>query len=283
MDLEQRYIQVERVGKVFQSAERETKALEDVNLAIGQREFISIVGPSGCGKSTLLQIVAGLVRPSCGRVVFKGQEVRQPPFDMIYVFQQYNKSIFPWRTVRQNVLFGVEGRRRGSPDAMLQKADYLIQAVGLKGFEHYYPSQLSGGMQQRVAIARALICQPEVLLMDEPFSAVDALTRTDLQDLVLSLWSSLNLTILFVTHDIEEAVYLSNRVLVLSKAPGRLVIDQLINLPYPRDRIRTKELPEYLEHRRRLLQYIFEEKEAGKLGIGVDKEPYNNMEAGGLI
>src|SRR3989304_3665776 len=187
---------------------------------------VSIVGPAGCGKSTLLQCIAGLSRPSAGRVLLHGREVTGPPEGLILLFQEYNKSLMAWRSVLRNVRFGLENRAGMSRVEMDAEARRYIELVGLKGFEAHYPWELSGGMQQRVAIARALVRRPEVMLMDEPFGSLDALTRIELEDALLRLWESLRATILFVTHDIEEAVYLSDRVYVLSCRPA-LVIEEI--------------------------------------------------------
>jgi len=218
---------------------------------------VSIVGPSGCGKSTLLQIMAGLVAPTSGAVFLEDQKVEVPPPTVIYVFQQYTRSLFPWKTVERNVAFGLESRESLSRQAIAARTRELIGLVKLTGFEQHYPWQLSGGMQQRVAIARALACRPAVLLMDEPFSAVDALTRVGLQELVRALWRELSLTVVFVTHDVDEGVYLSTRVVALTRAPGAVAADLPIELPHPRNQITTRELPQYLDYRGRLLAQLF--------------------------
>jgi NitT/TauT family transport system ATP-binding protein len=224
---------------------------EELRFDIAEGEFLTIVGPSGCGKSTLLKIVAGLVPPSAGTVRFRGEPVSAPPREMIYVFQQYEKSIFPWLNVRDNVGFGLR-----DPHERAERTRRFIARVHLDGYEGYYPSQLSGGMQQRVALARALACQPAVLLMDEPFSAVDALTRASLQQLVLELWQELKLTVLFVTHDVDEAVFLSTRALALAGRPARVDIDRPIDLPYPRDPVRSHEDPRFIARRTELFLSI---------------------------
>ena len=209
---------------------------EDLRFDIAEGEFLTIVGPSGCGKSTLLKMIAGLVAPSAGTVRLRGAPVSGPPREMVYLFQQYEKSIFPWLDVRDNVGFGLRDSR-----SRAERTRRFIERVHLDGYEDYYPSQLSGGMQQRVALARALACQPAVLLMDEPFSAVDALTRASLQQLVLELWQELKLTVVFVTHDVDEAVFVSSRVLALAGRPARVDLDRPIELPYPRDPVRSVE------------------------------------------
>ena len=227
------------------------------SLTITKGSFVSIIGPSGCGKSTLLQIIAGLIDPTSGAVFFDDHQVAGPPPGALYVFQQYTRSLFPWKTVERNVAFGLENRETLSRTEVAARTREIIGLVKLTGFERHYPWQLSGGMQQRVAIARALACRPEVLLMDEPFSAVDALTRAGLQELLRSLWRDLGLTVIFVTHDVDEGVYLSTRVVALTRAPGTVAADLTIDLPHPRDQIVTRALPQYLEYRARLLAQLF--------------------------
>jgi NitT/TauT family transport system ATP-binding protein len=235
---------------------RTTTVFDAFDFAVEERSFVSIVGPSGCGKSTLLKLMAGLESASGGEVLFKGQRIQQPPRGVIYVFQQYTKSIFPWRTVLENVGFGLEHRPGLNRASRREQCQEYIRLVGLEGFEGYYPSQLSGGMQQRVAIARALVCNPDVLMMDEPFSAVDALTRATLQQLVLKIWQSLPVTVVFVTHDVDEAVYLSSRVVSLGRAPARITDDVRVALPYPRDPMKTRSDARYIATRERLLSRI---------------------------
>jgi NitT/TauT family transport system ATP-binding protein len=250
------YLGVRDLRKEYAGHGQRTVALGGASFEIERGAFVSIVGPSGCGKSTLLQIMAGLAPASAGEVHFQGRAVSSPPPEIIYLFQQYTRSLFPWKTVESNVAYGVENR--GVPPAEARRrAREFIGLVRLQGFERHYPWQLSGGMQQRVAIARALACRPDVLLMDEPFSAVDALTRVGLQELVLRLWRELSLTIVFVTHDIDEAVYMSTRVIALSKAPAVVQMDVAVELPLPREPITTREAPRYLEYRHRLLTQLF--------------------------
>jgi len=251
------YLRVCNVRKVFDPATRATVALNGVDLAIMKGSFVSIVGPSGCGKSTLLQIIAGLIDPSSGAVVLDDHQVKGPPPGALYVFQQYTRSLFPWKTVERNVAFGLENRETLSRTEVAARTREIIGLVKLTGFERHYPWQLSGGMQQRVAIARALACRPEVLLMDEPFSAVDALTRAGLQELLRGLWRELGLTVVFVTHDVDEGVYLSTRVVALTRAPGTVAADLTIDLPHPRDQIATRALPQYLDYRAQLLAQLF--------------------------
>jgi len=234
-------------------------ALGEVTFQVEARQFVSIVGPSGCGKSTLLQCVAGLMRPTAGSVVLDGREVTGPPEDLILLFQEYNKSLMAWRTVLGNVCFGLEGRAGMGRAEREDAARRYIDLVGLAGFERHYPWELSGGMQQRVAIARALVCQPRVLLMDEPFGSLDALTRIELEDTLLKLWEQLRSTILFVTHDIDEAVYLSDRVYVLSRRPSRMIADTGVDLPRPRDHLLTREDARFIRLRHRIFELISRE------------------------
>ena len=190
-------------------------------------------------------MISGLDTPSGGKILFNGRAVDGPPKGMIYVFQQYTKSILPWRTVIENIEFGLRARSAVPLKEARERCREYIDLVGLQGYETYYPYQLSGGMQQRVCIARALICEPEVLLMDEPFSAVDAMTRAILQELVMRIWQKLPITILFVTHDVDEAVFLSNRIISLHRAGGGISEDVAINLPLPRDQIATRAHPRF--------------------------------------
>jgi NitT/TauT family transport system ATP-binding protein len=254
------HVRVEGVAKEFPNSlpgGRPASAIRRVDLEIPRGRFVSVVGPSGCGKSTLLQIIGGLMPASGGTVLVDEKAVESPPFDVIYVFQQYSKSIYPWKTVAENVAFGLKNRSTLGKPAIREKCAEYIALVGLKGYEHYYPFQLSGGMQQRVAIARALVCQPKVLLMDEPFSSLDAQTRYGLQDFLLKIWADFSLTVLFVTHDIEEAIYLSQTVVVLSKSPA-IVTDRIdIDLPYPRNQLTTKEDPRYIAYRHQLFEKVF--------------------------
>jgi NitT/TauT family transport system ATP-binding protein len=206
-------------------------ALKDFNLEIHKGEFITIVGPSGCGKSTLLDLLIGLSRPDEGQILIDGKPVAGPAFDRGIVLQGY--ALFPWRTVRRNVEFGLE--IKGTPKKERRaRGDHFIKLVELTGFENHYPHELSGGMQQRVAIARALAYDPEVLLMDEPFAAVDAQTRETMQDEILAIWEKTGKTIIFVTHNIEEAVGLADRVAVMSRQPGTVKAVVEVDLPRPR-------------------------------------------------
>jgi NitT/TauT family transport system ATP-binding protein len=219
-------------------------AIERVSLQAADGELVTIVGPSGCGKSTLLRCVAGLLQPTSGRVVLNGTPVTAVPDRLAVVFQDYSRSLYPWLSVRDNVALPLRRtqRRRAARNAAALSA---LDAVGLTDTADKYPWQLSGGMQQRVAIARALACDPVLLLMDEPFGSVDAQTREDLEDLVLRVRGERDITILLVTHDIDESVYTGDRVIVLTPSPGRVRADITVDLPRPRDQITTKELREF--------------------------------------
>ena len=232
----------------------DTVALQDISLSVREGEFLAMVGPSGCGKSTLLQIVAGLLAPSDGEVMLNERAISAPPESVVYLFQQYSKSLFPWRTALENVCFAVEHRM--PRDRARPHSEPYLDMVGLTGFGGHYPWQLSGGMQQRVAIARALAAQPRVLLMDEPFSSVDALTRIELHTLILDLWEKHRFTAVLVTHDVDEAIFLADRIAVLSARPT--VVERSIDteLPRPRDGITTRELPRFLQLRHEILAML---------------------------
>ena len=224
-------------------------AIADVSLQVADGELVTIVGPSGSGKSTLLRCLAGLLPPTSGQVVLDGAVVTRVPDRLAVVFQDYSRSLYPWLTVADNVALplrraGIRHVKHGRP-ARRESALAALESVGLAGFAGRYPWQLSGGMQQRVAIARALACDPVLLLMDEPFGSMDAQMREDLEDLVLRVRAERNITILLVTHDIDESVYTGDRVVVLTRGPGRVVADVPVGLPSPRDQIATKELREF--------------------------------------
>jgi NitT/TauT family transport system ATP-binding protein len=237
-------LEIRGVAKTYGSGAKATRAIEDVSFSVSEREFVCVVGPSGCGKTTLLKCVGGLLRPSSGEVLLRGRRVTSPPEAMALVFQEYGRSLMPWASVRNNVLLPLRHKKlaRNERKRLVEEA---VDAVGLTRFLDHYPWQLSGGMQQRVAIARALAYQPSILLMDEPFASVDAQTRGDLEDLVLRVREEFAVTILFVTHDIDESVYLSDRVVVLTHAPTEVKEIIGVDLPFPRDQIATKELPEF--------------------------------------
>lgn len=246
-DLRVVMLSVEHLRKEYQQLSgASTLAVRDVSFSVERGRFASIVGPSGCGKTTLLMCLAGLARPSSGRVLVDGVEVTGPPATVALVFQDYAKSLLPWRTVIGNVRLGLEAHGRAGID---ERAQHHLALVGLDAFAKHYPWELSGGMQQRVAIARALAYGPAVLMMDEPFGSVDALTRLDLEDMLLGVWKELGTTILFVTHDLEEAVYLSDDIHVLSGRPSEIVLSIESKLPRPRDQLATREHAEFLEHR----------------------------------
>ena len=250
-------IQIERVGKDFKTqAGVYMTALADVSFDVQAGEFLSLLGPSGSGKSTLLQIIAGLTDADRGTVTFDGKPVTVPPPQMVYLFQQYAKSLLPWRSVAENVALPLEHRADISEAERRERCARYLDKVGLAAFAKHYPWQLSGGMQQRVAIARALAAEPRVLLLDEPFSAVDALTRLDLQALVLDLWQQQGLTIVMVTHDVDEAVFMADRVALLSRRPA--VLDRMVSpsLPRPRHAISTREMTGFLEVRHALLDRL---------------------------
>ena len=241
-------LDVRGLRKTYQAADRTVEAIRDLTFGIPAGELACIVGPSGAGKTTLLKCVAGLLAPSGGEVVLENRPVLRPPENMAVVFQEYGRSLFPWLSVAQNIELPlkqkkVPKRRRGE---LVAEA---LESVGLADAAGAYPWQLSGGMQQRVAIARAIAYEPAVLIMDEPFAAVDAQTRAELEDLTRELWRRLGMTVLFVTHDIEEAVYLGQRVLVLSAAPTVIMDDTPIDLPAEREQLATRSDPRFAELR----------------------------------
>jgi NitT/TauT family transport system ATP-binding protein len=229
-------IEIDRVSQRFRSSGRQDHlALSEISLAIDDGAFVSILGPSGCGKSTLLYIVGGFISPTQGIVKMKGKPITGPGPDRGPVFQEF--ALFPWKSVLGNVMYGP--RQQGVKAAAAEaQSRALIEMVGLKGFEHFYPKELSGGMKQRVALARTLAYLPAVLLMDEPFGALDAHTRTRLQNDLLNIWERDRKTVLFVTHSVEEAVYLSDQVVVMTRAPGR--IKQIVGIDLPRPRRRAE-------------------------------------------
>jgi ABC-type nitrate/sulfonate/bicarbonate transport system ATPase subunit len=229
-----------------------TRALEPTSLAVADNDFICLLGPSGCGKSTLLRIVAGLDTPTTGRVLLDGAPVTGPGADRGMVFQSY--TLFPWLTVKDNICFGL--REKDVPAAEQERlARHYIERVGLTGFEGHYPKMLSGGMQQRTALARALANDPKILLLDEPFGALDNQTRALMQELLLGIWEAERKTVLFVTHDIDEAIFMANRVAVLTARPGRIKSDVAIDLPHPRH-YTIKTSPEFSAYKARLTEEI---------------------------
>lgn len=224
-------LHIHEVSKTFRSNAHDTQALLATSLSVAENDFITILGPSGCGKSTLLRMVAGLDVPTTGYIELDGHTVTEPGADRGMVFQSY--TLFPWLTVLQNVCFGL--REKGLPVAEQEAiARQFLQQVGLQDFAQHFPKQLSGGMQQRTALARALANNPRILLMDEPFGALDHQTRELMQELLQDIWQSQRKTVLFVTHDIDEAIFMGNRVVVMSARPGRIKCDLPVDLPYPR-------------------------------------------------
>lgn len=248
-------LSVDNVGHTYGSGTTSHEALRDMTFDIRQGELVAIVGPSGAGKTTLLRCVSGLMPPTSGEVRMLGKTVRSVPTELAIVFQDYSRSLYPWMTVEKNVAFPLSELKLTAAERKVRIAESLEQ-VGLRGYEQRYPWQLSGGMQQRVAIARALAYRPSILLMDEPFASVDAQTRADLEDLVLQLKLELGMTILFVTHDVDESVYLSDRVLVLSANPATVIANIEVPLPMPRDQIATKELDEFVHLRGEVARLI---------------------------
>jgi NitT/TauT family transport system ATP-binding protein len=248
-------LEIAQLAKTYGEGEKATEALRDVSFTVEDGEFVCVVGPSGCGKTTLLKCVAGLLRPTRGDIVLRGRRVAEPPEEMALVFQEYGRSLMPWASVRNNVLLPLRHKPLGREERR-QLVEEALESVGLTRFIDHYPWQLSGGMQQRVAIARALAYQPSILLMDEPFASVDAQTRGELEDLVLQVREEYRITILFVTHDIDESVYLADRVVVLTHSPTEVKEIVQVDLGRPRDQIATKELPEFVHLRGHVYRLI---------------------------
>lgn len=248
-------IEMDRVSIVFGKGSQSHKAVEETSIRIEPGEFVCILGPSGCGKSTLLNTVAGYVKPNSGEVRVDGELITKPGPDRGMVFQQY--SLFPWKTVKQNVAFGpkLAGQSVVGAESI---ANTFLDMVGLTRFAHRYPAELSGGMQQRVGIARALANYPRVLLMDEPFGALDAQTRLMMQENLLKIWHEFGTTVVFITHDVDEAIFLADRVLIMSASPGRIIADLAVELPRPRVADITADAG-YAELKRRCLAYIRDE------------------------
>src|SRR5664279_3497873 len=245
-------LDVRGLNKNFVSAQRSTVALNDINFTTHRREFLCVVGPSGCGKSTLVRILAGLEEKTSGEVLLQGKPVSGPGSDRGMVFQGY--TLFPWLTVKKNVMFGLEVNGQSRYEAEQQALQWL-QLIGLEKFAESYPHQLSGGMKQRVAIVRALANQPRILLMDEPFGALDAQTRCRMQAHLLEIWRKIDITIVFITHDLDEAIFLADRILVLSAHPGE--VQELIEVPVPHPRSTAQFIsPEFLATKARLEELI---------------------------
>ena len=248
-------LKIDNVYKEYQGRNGKTIALNGVNLEIKENEFICVVGPSGCGKSTLLNIIAGLLEPTSGTVTLDGKVIEGTGVERGVVFQQY--ALFPWRTVLKNVMFPLEMKKVPKEEAETIARKY-IKSVGLEGFEKSYPKELSGGMKQRVAIARAYAANPEVLLLDEPFGALDAQTRVQLQTELLETWEKEKKTCFFITHDVDEAIILAQRVIIMSARPGRIkkIVD--IDIPYPRTQA-TKTDPRFLELKSEIWNQVYQE------------------------
>ncbi|MEB3103655.1 ABC transporter ATP-binding protein [Ferviditalea candida] len=241
----------------YESASGSQRAIDDLSFCVYEGEFVSIVGPSGTGKSTLLKIISGLIKTSRGSISVMGEKINgNIPSQVAFVFQDYTRSLFPWMTVQKNVEFPLR-KKVGAKEAS-ERSSASLAAVGLSGSAHKYPWQLSGGMQQRVAIARALAYRPKLLLMDEPLASVDAQTRADLEDLILSVHEKFGMTILFVTHDIDESIYLSDRIIVLSQPPARLVKDLDIQLFRPRHQVQTRATKEFVQLRSEVVGMILQ-------------------------
>jgi ABC-type nitrate/sulfonate/bicarbonate transport system ATPase subunit len=242
-------ISIRHVSRTYlDTTGRQTVALHGINLDIRKGEFISFVGPSGCGKTTLLRLIAGLDSPQSGSLLLEGAPIDAPSHQRGYVFQQ--AALFPWKTVEENIALGLKARRVYRQKQHL--IDDYIRIIGLQGFERAFPHEISGGMAQRVAIARALINEPKVLLMDEPLGALDAFTRLELQDTIRSVWLKTGTTIALVTHDVDEAIYLSNRIVIFTPRPGRISLIFDVDLPSPPDR----DHPDFIALRRRILQAL---------------------------
>lgn len=250
-------LQVEHLNKSYTVQGSELEVLRDVSFDVRSGEFVTVVGPSGAGKTTLLRCVSGLLRASSGavRLTTTGKLVTAPPPEMAFVFQDYSRSLMPWSKVGRNVAIPLKNKVRDRHQR-LERVRRALAEVGLEGVENSYPWQLSGGMQQRVAIARALAYEPELLIMDEPFASVDAQTRAELEDLVLRIRADAGLTVVLVTHDIDEAVYLGDRVIVMSRRPTRVQEVIEIDLPAPRTQVDTKALAQFAQLRTRVLKLI---------------------------
>ncbi|MCX6503058.1 MAG: ABC transporter ATP-binding protein [Microbacterium sp.] len=265
LDAADTLLSVRNLKKVYSTDGGDIEAVRDLTFDLGKNELTCLVGPSGSGKTTLLKCIAGLLAPTSGEVVLDGKKVTAPPKKMAVVFQEYGRSLFPWLRVAENVELPLKnaGMGRDERKALVEEA---LENVGLAHVPRSYPWQLSGGMQQRVAIARAIAYQPEVLLMDEPFAAVDAQTRADLEDLVRRVRKTLGLSVLFVTHDIDESVYLGERVIMLSSSPTVVQQDLVIDLPEERDQLETRSMPRFTE----LRHFVYEQIQEAKKGFRPD-------------
>lgn len=254
-------VEVEHVSVVFETDEAATEALQDVSLRIGAGEFVAVVGPSGCGKSTLLGLIAGLRKAVAGRVAYAGRNVVGANTRVGYVTQQDN--LLPWRTVERNLALALE--IRGTPASERRsRVAAMLELVGLTGFERHYPSELSGGMRKRVTLARTLIYEPETLLLDEPFGALDAQLKMQLQEELLRIWNQLRSTVIFVTHDLEEAILLADRVIVMTARPGRVRLDREVGLPRPRQLEELRQEPQFRDRYQELWALLRPEIAAGR-------------------
>jgi NitT/TauT family transport system ATP-binding protein len=252
---------IEGLGHVYEGRSRH-EAIGKLDFTVPEGAFVSIVGPSGCGKTTMLRCLSGLMKPTRGTVLLEGEPVNGVPRDLALVFQDYSRSLFPWRTVAGNIAFVLP--RTMDKTERQARIHEVLDAVGLTGAAEKYPWQLSGGMQQRVAIARALAYRPKILLMDEPFASVDAQTRAELEDLMLQVRDQFGMTILFVTHDIDESVYLADQVLVLSKSPSTIVAKLEVDLPRPRDQVATREDDHFVKLRSEIARMIRDQSQIRK-------------------
>ncbi|MEU6228221.1 ABC transporter ATP-binding protein [Streptomyces sp. NPDC047042] len=255
-------LDVRNLQKIYTGRNRSVEAVRNLTFELAAGELVCLVGPSGCGKTTLLKCMAGLLTPTSGEVLLDGRPVDGPPPGMAVVFQEYGRSLFAWMNVRDNVALPLRNKKLGKARTQ-ELVDHALEVVGLADAHQAYPWQLSGGMQQRVAIARAVAFEPKVLLMDEPFAAVDAQTRAELEDLIRRLWRELGVTVLFVTHDIDEAVYLGQRTIILSKSPTVVQEDLTIDLPDERDQLHTRSSPRFAELRAHVYEQIQRAKHPG--------------------
>ena len=270
-----RKLEVECLSKTYGRGETAVEAIKELTFGVEAGEFVSIVGPSGCGKTTLLKCLSGLLGPSSGSAKFEGTPIESTPDGLALVFQEYSRSLLPWLTVGGNVTLPLRAKGLRKPERE-RLAAAALDAVGLTGFTRSHPWQLSGGMQQRVAIARALAYEPRLLLMDEPFASVDAQTRADLEDLVLQVHARFGITVVFVTHDIDESVYLADQVIVLSQRPTTVQEIVPVRLPRPRDQVATKQMQEFTQlrtHVFRLIKGASTETETTWPGIDADGDP----------
>jgi NitT/TauT family transport system ATP-binding protein len=265
-------LKVDHLGKTYGEGEDAVEAIGDLEFEVRENEFVCIVGPSGCGKTTLLKCMSGLLAPTRGEVRLHDQRIDGPPERMALVFQEYGRSLYPWMSVRQNVAFPLRRKRLAKEEAS-RLVERAVESVDLTGFLDRYPWELSGGMQQRVAIARALAYQPEILLMDEPFASVDAQTRADLEDLILEVRRQYGVTVVFVTHDIDESVYLGDRIVVLTPAPTRVQEMLDVDLPADRDQLETKENPEFARLRAHVYRAIKRKQAPAKPERAPEEQP----------